>query len=388
MRDALGVGIGACVHYELAVLEGGRVVEQRARKRNLILDQGLNLVATTARWCELFSYAVVGTGTTPVKRASGAVTFTRAGSTVTASAGFFQAGDVGRLLKFDSGEEMYITAYTDPQTVTVGKSGTLAASPGTVWYVNLTAHTAEVKRSNTYGTDSGDNGMTVSLGSMVNKRTIIFPAEAAPIVYNEIGWSHTGTAGANLFGRDIISGGISLATGQQLKVIVTLTLTVTPQASTAYTNVVAGWSQGGNYNAESISTNFARAISFVNSDGSTAVQTQQVFEPSVAKTVHLSTDATALVAQTSTTLTFSGSVGNKTLNPDTYVTGTFTRTFRGTFAISEGNSNAIRSLVVTAGAGVIDRIFRVLLNASENKDSAHTLELVFRLTWGRVLSNT
>ncbi|WP_415907276.1 hypothetical protein [Oleiharenicola sp. Vm1] len=387
MRDVPGVGIGACVHYELAVLERGRVVERRARKRNLILDQGLNLVASQ-RWCDLFSYAVVGTGTTPVKRDSGAITFTRAGSTVTASAGFFAADDVGRLFKFDSGEECYITAFTDTQNVTVSVAGTVAASEGTVWYVNQTAHAAEVKRSNSYGVDSGDNGLTYSLGSMVNKRTIIFSAEASPIVYNEIGWSYTATPGANLFGRDIISGGISLAAGQQLKVIVTLTLTVTPQASTAYTNVVAGWSQDGNYNAESISTNFARAISFVNGDGSTAVQGQQVFEPSLAKTINLSTDTTALVAQTSTTLTFSGSVGNKTLNPDTYVTGTFTRTFRGTFAIAEGNSNAIRSLVVTGGAGVIDRIFRVLLNAAETKDSAHTLELVFRLTWGRVLSNT
>lgn len=390
-RELPVVGIGAAVHYTISVLDpDGREVERRARKRNLVLDQGLNLVATTA-WCNLFSVAAVGTGTTPVKRDSGAILFTRAANVVTADAGFFEAGDVGRLLKFDSGEEMYITAFTDAQNVSVSVSGALpGGTPGTVWYVNQTALTTEVKRASTYGGDSGDNGMTFSLGSMVNKRTFIFSAEAGSVTYNEVGWSNTGAAGANLFGRDVISGGVTLSAGQQLKVIVELTLTATPQALTAYASVISGWTQPGAFNVESISKTGSLAICYVDDFGGTAVPTGfglSVLEPSHNKYLALATDATPIVAQTSTDLAYSGEIAKITLVGDAYVSGTFTRTYRGTFAVGQGNSTGIRSLCVTGSNGGSNRIFRVLLDAAETKDSAHTLEIVFRLTWGRVLVN-
>ena len=67
----------AAVLYKTAVLNpDGTVACSRDFKRNLILDQGLNMIATKL-WTECFAYCAVGTGSTPTKRDSGSVTFTR-----------------------------------------------------------------------------------------------------------------------------------------------------------------------------------------------------------------------------------------------------------------------------------------------------------------------
>ena len=60
-----------------------------------------------------------------------ATTFTRAGTTITASTAVFAATDVGRLIRMkDSGAWVYmeITAYTNTTTVTVDTSGTIAST--------------------------------------------------------------------------------------------------------------------------------------------------------------------------------------------------------------------------------------------------------------------
>lgn len=62
---------------------------------------------------------------------SSATTFSRSGTTVTASASTFVSGDVGRQIRMKNGsawESMTITGYTNGTTVTVDVSGTIAAS--------------------------------------------------------------------------------------------------------------------------------------------------------------------------------------------------------------------------------------------------------------------
>lgn len=374
--------LGASVTYALAVITpDGRTASRLPPKRNLILDAGLDLVASQL-WANVIGRAVVGTGATPVKRDSGAITFSRAGSVVTASAGFFEAGDVGRLIKFDSGAEMYVTAYTSPTQVTVSQSGALAASEGTVWYVNQTGLAAESKRTNTVSTDSGDNGTTVLAGSVALKRTFIFSAETGSVTYNEIGWSNSATAGNNLFGRDVITGGVSLVSGQQLKVTVTLTVSVTPTTSQAYASVITGWSQAGNWALESMPDMFSEVSTAGATTGGAGFM-----EPSAVKNATVSTDTAALVALTATALNVTGVVTTITLTPNAYTTGTFSRTFTGTFSITQGNSAAIRSLCFHGYSGQPRRNLRILLNAAETKTSAETLELTVRLTWGRILTN-
>lgn len=381
------VGIGLAVHYSVAVLNpDGTVADSRRRKSNLLLDTGLDLAATS-RFAALFTYAAVGTSANPVKRDSGAITFTRSADTVTASANFFEAGDVGRLLKFDSGEEMYITAFTDAQTVTVNESGTLGASEGTIWYVNLTGLAAETKRTNTYGSDSGDNGSTYSapLKTWTMKRTFIFSAESTSVTYREIGWGPSSTPGSNLLGRDVLAGGgVSLISGQQLKVVVELSFTFAPNEPTEYTNVVTGWSQDGDCCIEDVNT--GTAISAVNTNGSTP-NVGGFLEPSETSACVLSTLSGALVSMGISSQPDTGKLVIKEMSLATYVAGSFTRRKSVTFTVSEGNSTSIRSIWLTSSTQANNRGFRVLLDAAETKDSAHRLTLRFDITWGRVLTN-
>ena len=101
----------ASVTYETSILEHGFEIARRAPKKNLLLDSGLDGWAVRTFW-DSFSHCVLGDGTAPTKRDSGAITATIAGEVATASAGFFDPADVGRLLKLDSGQEVKIDGYT------------------------------------------------------------------------------------------------------------------------------------------------------------------------------------------------------------------------------------------------------------------------------------
>jgi hypothetical protein len=373
----------AGITYESTVLNAdGSVAYRRAPKRNLLLDSGLNNLATLFSWASSFTNAVLGTGTTPVKRDSGIITFTRSGNVVTASAGFFETQDVGRLLKFDSGEEMYVTVFTSATQVTVNTSGTLAASEGTVWYVNVTGHQAEVKRSNTYANDSGDNGTSWNgvTGVVSMWRTFIFTAEAAPITYREIGWSHTATAGANLFGRDLIAGGgDSLIAGQQYKVKVQLDITIAPLTEQTLPALVTGWPTGtAKSRIEGVALNTVATSG--NNSGS------NILEPFFAGEVSVGTSTAVLTPPVlGPSSIVSGGINSLVLTADAYSAGSFTRTYRGTFSLVQANSTALRcvQLIQTGTGGCL----RILFDSNQTKTSSQTLTLIIRKSWGRVLIN-
>ncbi len=230
----------ASVRYRLEILDAaGLLVHRVPWKRNLILDQGLDAVAVRG-WVQNFDYAVAGTGTTATRRDSGAITVSRAGTTLTASAGFFEAADAGRLFKFDTGEEVRISSYTDGTYVETVTSGTIVSAEGTVWYVNQTALATETKRTGTLSTDSGDNGSSFLVDTWTHKRSFIFSAESGSVNYREVGWSATNTPGNNLFGRDLLAGGgVNLVSGQQLKVTVEMSVKIGPASSTPFRRPMA-----------------------------------------------------------------------------------------------------------------------------------------------------
>ena len=373
----------ACVVYQVSILNrDGSLARVLPAKRNLILDQGLDgLVLRT--WEQSFAVAVVGTGTTPTKRDSGAITVSRAGATLTASAGFFEAADVGRLFKFDTGEEVRITGFTDALTVTTDTAGTIAAAEGTVWYVNQQGLAAESKRSNTYSTSAGECGTTVVMPTITMKRTFVFAAETGTVTYREIGWSHTTAVANNLFGRDLLAGvGVTLVAGQQLKVSVQLAVTFSPAAPVAYANVVTGWATGGQFALEGAN------IRTVDAAGAqTAVNDQM--EPSVTPVLAVDSSAPALAAlATNSYQTMTGTRASGTATLAGYSAGSFTRSATYTFGVGVGNF-AIRSLYLAGDAVNTQRsVARVLLDApGETKANTHTLSLTFTKTWGRVLIN-
>lgn len=371
----------ASVEYQTFILNpDGSVAKENKRKRNLILDQGLDQISG-GTWVSRFTNCVVGTGTDPVKRDSASVTFTRAGTTVTASSNFFEAADVGRLLKFDSGEEMKIVSFTSATEVTVDTSGALPASEGTIWYVNRTGLQTEVKRTSTTSTDTGANGTTFSVDTVEFKRTFIFSAEAGPVTYREIGWSSSASAGGNLFGMDLIPGaGDSLLTGQQYKVVVRLFLkfsVTSPQAVPDVGN--NGFDTAGTLMIESLHLALMQVSpGFASTGGG--------LEPSMPKTVGLARSNWSQNSSISTSNAEFSSVSYVDATASAYTNGTFRKDFTAVFGVSSSNGT-IYGVSLSPQGEANRRTTTVKFTTPQTKTSDYRLTFVWRMTWGRILTN-
>lgn len=384
-RNIIQLATRAFVEYETFVLNpDGSVASHRKPKRNLIYDQGLNQVATNV-WAECFRNVAVGTGTNPTKRDSAATTFTRAGNAVSSSANFFEATDVGRLLKWDTGEEAYIATFVDAQNVTTISSGTIAAAQGTIYYVNDTGLQNETMRTNTCTNNAGDCGTTFGVDTYTHKRTFLFPAVGAPVTLREIGWSPNAGAGANLFGRDLIPGaGDALLTGQQYKVVVRLFITISPVTQVAQSDV---GNNGYNTAGNAIHEYILSAYSGVNSSGATTNPTKGL-EPSSQSEMNIFSASPTLLASPSFTDQNSGGHGEKQLTNAAYTNGNFYMDSSTTYAVTEANGTHYGFFFGSdPGGNATNRCFSQKFTAPQTKDNLHTLKITLRKSWQRVLVN-
>ena len=226
--------IGVSGRYRARVREGGRIVADYGWKKNLILDQGLDKFATV-RFADCFLFAAAGTDNTPVQDSPAALA-TWSATTLTASAATWASTDVGKMVVFATGQQAYITGFTDSTHVTVDRANTIPVGTAFVMYrVNQTGLVAEIARTNLYSQNDGDNSTTTSGPLVQLQRTFIFPVESGTgNTYYEIGFSDLAAAGANLFSRVVLNPGITVLgpsnsnAGQQLEVTYQLRLTFGP----------------------------------------------------------------------------------------------------------------------------------------------------------------
>lgn len=208
----------------------GTIVEY-PKRHNLILNSGLEALATHYT-ADCFLYAGVGIGTPPTFRASGTITVSKTGATITASASFFSVSDVGKTLKFmTSGTIVKITSYVSVSQVACDTSGTESTQLCKVFNTTETGLDNLTKSSSTYyygdGLQNGSSDTTKvgSLRVLRRWRTFEFTVEAAPITYTEAGWSWGSPASTNLFGRIVFSegsGDITVIAGEKLLLYVEL----------------------------------------------------------------------------------------------------------------------------------------------------------------------
>lgn len=220
----------------------GKVVFETPFNHNLILENGMNAIASNPI-CNLFTWCAIGSGTTPTEDDSGAITVTISGTAATAGTAFFGSGDVGKLLRCDTGEKAVISAFIDSTHVTLATSLTVA-SPTlfTMYRIAQNALATEVVRSANYLTGTGNCGTTVTGGVLTHQRTFDFPIEVSDQTYNEVGFSSTNTPGANLNTRGIFAGApVSVLTGQQLRVIYFFVVTATPVTQRTRAITISGW---------------------------------------------------------------------------------------------------------------------------------------------------
>lgn len=366
------------IKFQTAVLRDGKVVRRSPWRRNLILDQGLDRVAVE-QWCDVFKVAAVGTGALVIKRKDIALTFSRAGNEVTASGSFFDAGDVGRLFKFDSGEEMYVTAYTDATHVDVSETGTIAAGPGSLWFVNSTGLVAESKRSQTYSASLGANSTNVTDNVLLHKRTFIFSAEVGTVTYTEVGWSWTTTPGGNLFGMAPL--GLATQTldpGDQFQVVVQMSVVIVPDEPTAVADTSGGaFNTLGTQMIESLGV----ALSSINTNGTTS--TGNALEPSVAPLLRAVlanwTQETEIVTSPVPWGVSTVAVG---MALQAYVAGTFERSCVGSLGITIANGS-----VYGFGFDSGQRTMSIKFTTPQTKPATHRIDVVYKRTWQRALNN-
>lgn len=255
VKRAFGASVSVAIKSQICDAVTGEVIKDNPFKNNLVMDQGLNAMArstTGTLRCGPASVARVcriGDSTTATKFASGAITFTQALFTVTASAPFFTAGMVGGIFKYGTGTggaEYYITGFTSTTVVTVDTSTTVAApTVATVWQVQQTTMGNLLYTSSTYQTAGGDNATTIVGNIVTHQRTFIFSPQAAPYNVNEIGYNSL-SSGVLICGRIVLSSTDVVGVTNFYRVVIQVAVTYTPSAPTAVANIGTGFNTAGN----------------------------------------------------------------------------------------------------------------------------------------------
>jgi hypothetical protein len=382
---------------QCSVIDGRtqKVLRQYKTQHNLILNNGLNNWCNTVPFANNYDYAVVGTGTTVTSADSTPSTAAQAGTTVTVTqgAGSFAftstAVDAGRMIKWGTSEEARVVTVTDPTHAEVTPIQSVTGTTFSYFYTNQAGLTTEIKRTTTYSVASsgcGSNILSLSGPTIINWRTYDFSIEAGPITYNEIGFSNTNSAGANLWARIKLASPIALVSGQQLRVKYTINLTISPTVLTAVgTSPITGWpTASGDYMYLKPDVTYVRA-----DNGGTAWWNQMTLEPSYAS-AHQVARWTGIGTPT-WQVTPSGSFINRaavgaTLN--TYQALDFFRTKTISYAV--GSNNATDHNVIVCGfqgatvAANIGWIY--IMDTDQTKDSTHTLSVTVKTSVSRVLA--
>ena len=370
---------GARVRYRRMILDpDGTIVFRSGWKNNLILNSGLDQVAVN-RWIQCFAQGNVGTGNTPTRRDSGVITATAAAGTITASAPFFVVGDVGRLIKFGTGsggQEFIITAFTDSTHVTSSNTASQSAAVFTIWYVNDTALASLAQTTTSYFTGSSFNGSAYASisGTWTHTRSYLFAPVGGSVTYTEVGWSPAGSG--TLFGRDLVpGGGDHLTTGQQYVVTIELTIAYTPVTVGPIANVgTGGFDTTGTGCIQFILTNQ------INTNGTNNFVTNNL-DPSLG---------ISFIGLASSTFTpVNATTGGITTPPEyscsnavataSYTSGDYKKTFSQLYIPTDA--------VGTIEGIFVDQCFCDLFNTPQTKDNLHSLNVVFVLSWGRILTN-
>lgn len=374
----------------------GHVVKEYPRQKNLILNQGMDQVATDY-WANLFVHCSAGIGTTPTSDDSSPTTATQSGTGVTLSGGTFvftdTITDAGNVIKWDTGEEAQIVSVTNPTTVVVNNSASVSAGDFVVYRTNQTQLSNQLKRTNTYLTGSPYTGTTLASNVYRMRRTFDFTAEVGTVNYTEIGlgW-HVSTPTA-IFSRILLAVPVPVDAGQQLRVTYELQLTLLPAAPFSKTAIIGGWPV-----APAASANGTEAIQYlglsqVNTLGTTNNYDTgfQSSEPALTSQigVFVSTTSTA-PASFGSSISRTGT-GYVAATRAAYVAGNWYVDKSGTLPVGTGNSTAIRSM----GYGLNNPNLQFpyttttmvfVFDEAQTKLNTHTLTLTWRFSWSRVLS--
>lgn len=373
---------------------------------NLILNVGMNQVYNM-RWCDLFLYAIAGTGTAPTSFSSGVTTAVQSTTAVTCSGGSFTFGpaDVGNVIKWTSGESALITAYNNVNSVTVDNSQTVPSATFVMYVTSQTGLINELKRTNTYLTGAPNCQSSFVGNELQSRRTYDFSAEGGTVNYTEVGFSWAASGASTTFSRILLPSPVQVLTGQQLRLVYELRVTIGPTAPVSKDAIVNGWPISpatGTHGSEQAQ---CWGLSAVNSSGATTFVDVSLYgnEPGVINDpggtglgnayMFISTSAAALASIGSATQRTGVNPGFKILTKASYITNSFYCDKSGTFTVGEANGTLWRS--IGTGYAAPNNTFpydsnktaiAFIFDEAQTKPNTHTLTLTWRTTWSRTLS--
>lgn len=355
--------------------------------RNLILNNGLNGI-NTRTWVDSFTYAMCGTGVTPTSVDSLTTNGTLSSGVVTTDAAFFAAGDVGAELKWDDGTRALITSYLNSTTVNVANVTGSATGHFIKYETQQTGLSAEVKRTNTYLTGTGNCGSSWVGNQHQARRTYDFSIEVASQNYTEVGFGWAASGANTTFARILLPSAVFVDVGQQLRVVYELRVSLNPGSPISRSAAISGWT--GTSGVEQIQA--AYLVNLTTGGLSTGFSS---CEPSnfggSGWGIFLSPSSAAPAAFGSAVSRTSNAGYCDSYSRAAYTTNSFLIDATGTFNVGTANRSDFRSMGFGAhnpnlwfSAGNTAYVF--VFDNPQTKDNSHTLTLTFRASWSRDLA--
>jgi len=359
---------------------------------NLITDQGLDGLATVNSISDSFgtvgtsrgnnpgirTYLGLFTGSLNVKRPSGSITLAQSGTTVTASAAFFQSGDVGSEIVWDNATRAKITAFTSATSVNVADSKAVSAAPAMVYAVGVTSVPSEVQNGNS------DGGFTGSATTYTSGNDLVYECTIPTVITLNNNQNLTGfrfgpstTNSAHIIEnfRDVSGNPItvSILAGKKVRVDHKLQLRIASVAQPANINLL-------DYDA---------ANNLINTIPLTAQYKARWPSPNIGLFTSPLNPAgnfgnVSLAANTETLDSINWTRVNCSLQLDSYTLGSFQRKKIITVAESDGNGTWI-GFSLEYGGGTMGNFsgVRTIVTPGFTKNNTQQMTFTFQLSWGR-----
>lgn len=250
MINSANIVTSARGQFKVQVIDSktGVVVKDTPWRKNLILNSGMNIIATYV-WADAMRWASAGTGTDANYEDSGAGTAAcDASGNVTFTSYTLSASREGAIILWDTGEQGRIVSGSGSSCVVTPAPGGTGIADGAFTLFRAERTTLVTPRVGAYGYTGTclanyPNTFSSLAGNILTlRRTFEFPAEGSSVTYGEVGVHPVNGNGATCFSRMTIPGTISLVTDQQLRLIYQLILTIAPvNAVQTGTMSVSGW---------------------------------------------------------------------------------------------------------------------------------------------------
>jgi len=358
-KPAFDLQLGVAGYYRTRVMnrDGSPATEWSAPQKNLVLPGGYSATANTyagniGSFSSQFRSFHVGTGTTPNSAAIDG-TYSQSGTTLTRATGTgtFVSGNVGDFVKFATGQRAKIVSVTNPVTVEVDRSQTVAAAALTIYDTSRTLLDTWVKATITADVTSGFSGSTTNsdAGTRQTWQTMNFTAETVAKVYTEIGVSAatTTTGSTVLFSRILFDSPVSVAIEQFLQVRFDLvTVLGNYRVSEPITMAITGWPFP--YQIQSIVSNGTYWDVVVGSACSSHYATGR---PIIITEALPATSAITSISSTVTEFTVTtGTAHGKTAGNSIVIAGSSVAGYNGTWTVATAPTGT--TLTVTSGANL------------------------------------